>query len=120
LTAQPFRQSPLATRGTLAAWQNDYGYDQVFARAVEAYAKTGDLVLGISTSGNSENVVRGLETAIAKECFTAALLGKDGGKLKELCDFRIIIPSENTARIQEVHSLIIHVLIELVEKELFG
>jgi len=106
--------------GHLSCVANDYGYDQVFARAVEAYAKTGDLVLGISTSGNSENVVRGLETAIAKECFTAALLGKDGGKLKELCDFRIIIPSENTARIQEVHSLIIHVLIELVEKELFG
>lgn len=106
--------------GHLSCVANDYGFDQVFARGVQAYAKTGDLVIGISTSGNSPNVIKGLETAIAKECFTAALLGKDGGKLKELCDFRIIIPSDNTARIQEVHSAIIHILIELVEKELFG
>lgn len=106
--------------GHLSCVANDYGYEQVFARGVEAYAKTGDLVIGISTSGNSENVIKGLEAAIAKECFTSALLGRDGGKLKDLCDFPIIVPSQNTARIQEVHSIFIHILIELVEKELFG
>lgn len=105
--------------GHLSCVANDFGYEQVFARGVEAYAKAGDLVLGISTSGNSENVIKGLETAIAKECFTAALIGRDGGRLKDLCDFPIIVPSQNTARIQEVHGLIIHVLIELVENELF-
>lgn len=106
--------------GHLSCVANDYGYEMVFARGVEAYANAGDLVIGVSTSGNSENVIKGLEAGIAKECFTAALLGKDGGKLKDLCDFPIIVPSQNTARIQEVHGLIIHVLIEMVEKELFG
>jgi D-sedoheptulose 7-phosphate isomerase len=106
--------------GHLSCVANDYGYEQVFARGVEAYAKAGDLVVGISTSGNSANVIKGLEAAIAKECFTAALLGRDGGKLKELCDFPIVVPSQSTARIQEVHGVFIHILIELVEKELFG
>lgn len=106
--------------GHLSCVANDYGYEMVFTRGVEAYANAGDLLIGISTSGNSENVIKGLEAGIAKECFTAALLGKDGGKLKDLCDFPIIVPSQNTARIQEVHGLIIHVLIEMVEKELFG
>ena len=97
----------------------DYGWDNVFARGVEAFALKGDLVLGISTSGNSSNIIKALETAKRKECFTASLLGKEGGKLKGSCDYEIIVPSDNTARIQEIHGIIIHLLIELIEYELF-
>ncbi len=98
---------------------NDYGYDAIFSRAVEAYAMPGDMVIGISTSGNSPNVIKGVEAGISRECLTVFLGGKDGGKLKDMCDYHIIIPSQDTARIQEMHGIIIHILIQLVEKELF-
>ncbi|MDD4309619.1 MAG: D-sedoheptulose 7-phosphate isomerase [Candidatus Cloacimonetes bacterium] len=103
----------------LSCVANDFGYDSVFSRAVEAYAVSGDMVIGISTSGNSANVINALKYAQKRECFTFALLGKDGGALKDGCDFQIIVPSANTARIQEIHSMIIHILIELIEAELF-
>lgn len=103
----------------LSCVANDYGYDMVFARAVEAYAQPGDMVIGISTSGNSANVIKALETAAKRDCFTCVLLGKDGGLLNNMADYQIIIPSEDTARIQEVHGIIIHILIETVEKLLF-
>ena len=106
--------------GYLSCVANDYGYGQVFARAVEAYAQEGDMVVGISTSGNSENVIKGLERAAGLNCFTCALLGKDGGKLKGRTDFQIVVPSDDTARIQEIHGMLIHILIELVEKLLFS
>ena len=98
---------------------NDYGYDAIFSRAVEAYAIPGDMVIGISTSGNSPNVIKGVEAAISRDCLTVFLGGKDGGKMKDMCDYRIIIPSQDTARIQEMHGVIIHLIIQLVEKELF-
>ncbi|MBP7333190.1 MAG: SIS domain-containing protein [Candidatus Cloacimonas sp.] len=109
----------LSDPGYLSCVANDYGWDNVFARGVEAFALKGDLVLGISTSGNSSNIIKALETAKRKECFTASLLGKEGGKLKGSCDYEIIVPSDNTARIQEIHGIIIHLLIELIEYELF-
>ena len=110
----------LSDPGYLSRVANDYGWDNVFARGVEAFALKGDLVLGISTSGNSSNIINALETAKRKECFTASLLGKEGGKLKGSCDYEIIVPSDNTARIQEIHGIIIHLLIELIEYELFN
>ncbi len=110
----------LSDPGYLSCVANDYGWDNVFARGVEAFALKGDLVLGISTSGNSSNIINALETAKRKECFTASLLGKEGGKLKGSCDYEIIVPSDNTARIQEIHGIIIHLLIELIEYELFN
>jgi D-sedoheptulose 7-phosphate isomerase len=98
---------------------NDYGFDAVFSRGVQAYAKADDVVIGISTSGNSLNIINGIMTAQALNCFTIALLGKDGGKLKGECDFELIVPAATTDRIQEVHIKIIHILIEMIEKELF-
>lgn len=99
---------------------NDYGFEQVFARGVEAYAAAGDVVLGLSTSGNSPNVIRGLATARELGCHTIALLGKDGGQLAGTCDLQIIVPGEHSDRIQELHTLILHIIIECVERLLFG
>lgn len=99
---------------------NDYGFEQVFARGVEAYAAAGDVVLGLSTSGNSPNVIRGLATARELGCHTIALLGKDGGKLAGSCELQIIVPGEHSDRIQELHTLILHIIIECVERLLFG
>lgn len=105
--------------GHLSCVANDYGYDSVFSRAVEAYAQPGDMVIGISTSGNSPNVIKAIETAQSRECFTCLLSGNHGGALEDKCDFQIIVPGDNTARIQEMHGIIIHMLIQLVEHELF-
>jgi D-sedoheptulose 7-phosphate isomerase len=98
---------------------NDFGYAEVFARGVEAYGKPGDWLIGLSTSGNSENVVRAVNQAKALEMKTLALLGKDGGSLKGQCDFEFIIPAQTADRIQEIHMMILHVLIEGVERILF-
>jgi len=110
----------LSDPGYLSCVANDYGWENVFARGVEAYGESGDLLLGISTSGNSLNIINAIAAAEKKNCFTAALLGKEGGKLKGLCDYEIIVPSNNTARIQEIHTIVIHLLIELIENELFA
>lgn len=104
----------------LTAIGNDYGFDRVFSRQVEALARPDDLVLGISTSGNSENVRQALVTARRIGCRTAALLGRDGGVIREIVDIPIVIPSDDTPRIQEAHSLIIHIVCDLVEKTLCG
>lgn len=97
---------------------NDYGFDQVFARQVKALGRTNDLLVVLSTSGNSENVVRAVEEAKKKGIFTIGLLGKDGGKLKTLVDLPIVVDSCSTARIQEVHMWILHTVVELVEDKL--
>jgi D-sedoheptulose 7-phosphate isomerase len=99
---------------------NDYGFEEVFARGVQAYAKADDVVIGISTGGNSPNIIKAIQTAQSLNCFTVALLGKDGGKLKGECDFELIVPAQTTDRIQEIHIKIIHILIELVETKLFS
>jgi D-sedoheptulose 7-phosphate isomerase len=94
---------------------NDYGYENIFSRQVEALAKPGDVVLGISTSGNSGNVYKALMAAQQLNCLTIGLLGNDGGKIQEIVDAHITIPSKNTARIQEMHIFIGHLLCEAVD-----
>lgn len=103
---------------SLTAIGNDYGYDVTFSRQVEGFAKEGDIVIGISTSGNSANVYKAMEMAKEKGCYTAALLGKDGGTIKNIVDLPIIVKTNNTPRVQECHIFIGHTLCEIVEKEL--
>ncbi len=102
----------------ITAIANDYGYDEIFSRQVEALANSGDLVVGITTSGNSPNVILALEKAKKIGCKTVGFGGKDGGKLKDIADMTIIVPSSNTPRIQETHITIIHIVCELLEKEM--
>jgi len=102
----------------LTAVANDYGYDAVFSRQIEALVNEKDVVVGISTSGNSLNVVRAIEMAKMKGAKTIGLTGGNGGKLAEVADLVLIVPSDITPRIQEAHITIGHVICELVEKEL--
>jgi len=99
---------------------NDYGFENVFSRAVEEMAKTGDVLVGISTSGNSGNILNAFDMARKMGIFTIAMTGKDGGKIAPLSDLLINVPSDCTPRIQETHIMIGHIVCELVEKELFG
>ena len=103
----------------LTAIGNDYGFDVVFRRQIEALATAGDVVVGISTSGNSPNVMKALELAQERGCLTIGLLGKDGGSIKAFCDLALVVPSSDTPRIQEGHITIIHIICDLVEKALF-
>ena len=102
----------------LTAISNDYGYDRVFDRQVEALAKEGDLLIGISTSGNSKNVNNALRVAKEMGCRTIGLSGRDGGGMSELCDVNIVVPSDNTPRIQEMHILIGHILCQAIDDSL--
>lgn len=104
----------------LTAVGNDYGFDAIFRRQVEALAEAGDVVLGISTSGCSPNVLAALRLAREMGCRTVGLLGKDGGSIKTLVDVDLTVPGSDTPRIQEGHITIIHILCELVEQSLFG
>ena len=104
----------------LTAGANDLGFERVFARQVEALGQPGDVLLVISTSGNSPNLVQALHMAKNKKLKRIALLGGDGGRCKKLVQIPIIVPSSNTQRIQEVQILLGHILIELVETELFS
>ena len=104
----------------MTAIGNDYGFDRVFSRQVEALASPGDAVIGISTSGNSPNVLQALAVARQAGCSTIGLLGKDGGDIKALCDIPLIIPSKDTPRIQEGHITVIHILCDLIEQGMFG
>ncbi len=97
---------------------NDYSYNDIFSRQIEALGRSGDVLVGISTSGNSHNVIQALKTAKEMGLVTIAMLGKDGGMTKKLVDHSLIIPSNSTARIQEMHILIGHILCEIIEKEL--
>ena len=98
---------------------NDYGFEYIFSKGVEAYGKEGDMFIGISTSGNSGNVIKAVEKAKELGMKTVALLGKDGGKLKGMCDYEFIIPGETSDRIQEIHMMILHIVIEGVERIMF-
>lgn len=98
---------------------NDYGFQYIFSRQLEGLGRTGDLLLGLSTSGNSENVILAFETAKKLGIQTVALLGRDGGKLLELADLAIVVPAQTSDRIQEIHIKLIHTVIESVERELF-
>lgn len=104
----------------LTAGANDIGYDNVFSRSVEALGSNGDILIGLSTSGNSESVNNAFRKAREKGMKTIALLGKDGGKSKELVDLAIIVPSSDTQRIQEGHITIGHIIFQEVEQEMFG
>src|ERR1700761_242913 len=96
---------------------NDYGYEHVFSRQLEAFAQPGDLFIGISTSGNSEGVLNAFKSARKFNCKTLGLSGRDGGKMNGLCDLNIIVPSDVTARIQEMHILIGHIMCKAVDNE---
>lgn len=98
---------------------NDYGFNYIFSRGVEAYGKSGDMFIGISTSGNSQNIIEAVNAAKKIGMKTLVLLGKDGGKLKGTCDYEFIINGETSDRIQEIHMSILHIIIEGVEKIMF-
>lgn len=99
----------------LTAISNDYGFERVFARQIEAFAKPNDLFIAISTSGNSINILAALEIAKSIGCNTLGLSGKGGGEMNNLCDINIVIPEQNTARIQEMHILIGHILCTAID-----
>jgi D-sedoheptulose 7-phosphate isomerase len=101
----------------LTALGNDYGYERVFARQVEALANEGDLLIGLSTSGNSPNVIAALTTAREIGCVTIGLTGEKGGEMTRLCDFCLRVPSARTARIQEAHITIAHIWCEFVDEQ---
>ena len=101
---------------TVTAVGNDYGYDKVFSRQIDGFARAGDIVIGISTSGNSKNVELALELANQRGCFTAALLGKDGGTIKHIAKLPLIVPCKNTPHVQECHIFIGHVVCDLVDQ----
>jgi len=103
----------------ITAIGNDYGFDKIFSKQIEAVVKPGDLVIGISTSGNSKNVIEAILEAKKRKAITVGFTGFNGGKLKSICDYCISAPSNITARIQECHTLIIHIICSLVEQELF-
>jgi D-sedoheptulose 7-phosphate isomerase len=98
---------------------NDYGFSQIFARSVEAWGRAGDILISLSTSGNSENVIQAVKTAEQLKLKTVILLGKDGGVLKDMATLQIIVPGETTDRIQELHMLLLHITIEQVERLMF-
>jgi len=98
---------------------NDYGFDEIFSRGLEAFGKSGDVLIGISTSGNSANVIKAINKAKELYIKTIGFLGKDGGKLNNNCDFELIAPGKTTDRIQEIHMAALHIIIESVERELF-
>ena len=101
----------------LTAIGNDYGYDRIFDRQIEALANNGDLIIGISTSGNSKNIINALKRAKELGCKTLGLTGRDGGVMNELCDINLIVPSNNTPRIQEMHILFGHTICQIVDNE---
>ncbi len=103
----------------LTAVANDYSYDEVYSRMVRAKGKKGDVLAGISTSGNSSNVIKAMEQAKKQGMLVVAMTGEKGGKMRECCDYLINVPSNDTPRIQECHIMVGHILCELTEEQLF-
>jgi D-sedoheptulose 7-phosphate isomerase len=103
----------------MTAVANDYGYEATYARMVEAAGRKGDVLLGISTSGNSPNVVKAMQKAKELGMLTVGFTGKDGGEMKDICDIMICVSSVDTPRIQEAHILIGHIICQLIEEEMF-
>ncbi len=113
---QPIASIALTTdTSVLTCVGNDYGFSDIFSRQAEALAATGDVLVAISTSGNSENVLRAVQAVKSKGVRCIGLLGRDGGRLKALCDLSLVIPSQDTARIQEMHITLGHILCDLLE-----
>ncbi|HEU5246401.1 MAG TPA: SIS domain-containing protein [Candidatus Udaeobacter sp.] len=106
--------------GLLTAAGNDYGFDEIFARQVTAFGRPGDVLICLTTSGNSRNVERALQEAKARKVETIAFLGRDGGSTIGMADVDLLVRSDSTARIQEAHQLLLHVLCETVEGQLIG
>ncbi|WP_456426826.1 D-sedoheptulose-7-phosphate isomerase [Desulfurobacterium sp.] len=104
----------------LTAVANDYSYDEVYSRLVKAKGREGDILIGISTSGNSKNVIKAIEVANNIGMITVGMTGETGGKMKDVCKYLINVPSKDTPRIQEAHIMIGHIICEIVEKELFN
>ncbi len=104
----------------LTAVANDYGYDEAFARAIAAMGRPGDVLVGISTSGNSPNVIKAIEKARQQDMYTIGLTGQQGGAMRHLCHHCILVPHHDTPRIQEAHITIGHIWCAWIEKELFG
>jgi D-sedoheptulose 7-phosphate isomerase len=121
-TTRPALRAMALTTDTslLTACANDMGFDEIFARQVEALAKPGDVLVLHSTSGESPNVLRAAQSARARGVAVVAFLGRGGGQLKELADIALVIPSDHTARIQEMHLAIEHLICEMVEEQLTG
>ena len=113
-------QALTVNTSSLTAIGNDYAYDQIFSRQIEAFGQAGDVAIGISTSGNSRNVIEALRAAKRKDMVAVGLTGESGGQLKAEVDYCICVPSRDTPRIQEAHILVGHVLSELVEQAIFG
>lgn len=103
----------------VTAVANDYSYNDIYSRYVNGVGKPGDVILGLSTSGNSENILRALQVAKSKKMVTVALTGQTGGKMKEVADFLLNVPSTDTPRIQESHIMLGHIICEIVEAGLF-
>jgi D-sedoheptulose 7-phosphate isomerase len=125
LTAERNRQalpaiSLSSDMAVLTAGANDYGFENIFARQVEALAQRGDMLIVMSTSGNSDNLIRAVAAGRQKQVITAGLLGGDGGQLAQQVDKALIIPHPATQRIQEEHLFLVHSLVELVEQDLFA
>ncbi len=121
LDRQPLPAEALHVNSSyITAVANDYAFGKIYSRYVAGVGKKGDVLIGLSTSGNSENIVEAFHSAREKEITTVAFTGKSGGLLRELSDFIISIPSENVPRIQEMHLIIGHIICEKVESSLFG
>ena len=104
----------------ITAIGNDYGFESIFERQLEALGNDGDVFIALSTSGNSKNLIKAVETSKKMSINVIGLLGKDGGKMKGTSDVEIIVPSDNTPRIQEAHLMILHIICELVDEKIFG
>ena len=104
----------------ITAVGNDYGYDLVYARLIKGIGNTGDFLVGLSTSGNSVNILKAFEVAREKGIVTVGFTGESGGKMKGLCDYLLNVPSSNTPRIQESHIMLGHIVCQLVEEQFFG
>jgi len=104
----------------VTAVANDYTYDEIYSRYVNGVGKKGDVLIGISTSGNSENILRALQVAKSKGMVTVAMTGESGGKMKDVVDFLLNVPSTDTPRIQEAHIMLGHIFCQIVEEDLFG
>lgn len=107
-----------ANTSYLTAVANDYGYNHVYSRLVDGIGHAGDILIALSTSGNSENIIRAIETSKEKDMLTIGFTGESGGKMKDLCDILINIPSNETPRIQESHIMVGHIICQLTESQL--
>ncbi len=115
-----FAEALYVNTSYLTAVANDYSYDEIFSRLVKAKGRKGDILIGISTSGNSRNVIKAIEVANNIGMITVGMTGESGEKMKNICKYLINVPSNDTPRIQESHIMIGHIICEIVEKELFG